>query len=253
VDPAVAVALLAPTVRYTPLTEEGKLGSPAQALAPFISMLMLYMGVVGISQMLVSSTIEEKASRVYEVLLSSVSPLQLMAGKMLAICAVGLTLMLVWAGGGLLTASVQGVGSMVGGTQVLLFLAYYLLGFLMFASLMVMVGSACNTLKEAQNMMSPLSMVLALPLLLSFLVLRDPNGTAATVLSFVPPLTPFLMMARVASVPGPPAGEVLASLLLLAGCTVLALRVAARVFRVGILMVGQPATLRQLWHWMRTP
>lgn len=253
VDPAVAVALTTPTVRYTSLTEEGNEGGPAQALAPFLTMLMLYMGVVGISQMLISSTIEEKASRVYEVLLSSVSPLQLMAGKMLAICAVGLTLMLAWSGGGLLTASVQGMGGVVSGTQAGLFLAYYLLGFVMIASLMVMVGSACSTLKEAQNLMSPISMVLALPLLLSFLVMRDPHGSAATALSFVPLFTPFLMMARIASVPGPPPEQVVASLLLLVACTVLAVRMAGRVFRVGILMVGQPATLKQIWRWMRTP
>lgn len=253
VDPAVAVALMTPTVKYASMTEEGKVGGVAQALAPFLTMLMLYLGVVGISQMLISSTIEEKASRVYEVLLSSVSPLQLMAGKMLAICAVGLTLMLAWSGGGLLTASVQGVGSVVSGAQAGLFLAYYLLGFLMIASLMVMVGSACSTLKEAQNLMSPISMVLALPLLLSFLVMRDPNGAAATVLSFVPLFTPFLMMARISSVPGPPPEQVVASLLLLVACTVLAVRMAGRVFRVGILMVGQPASLKQIWRWMRTP
>ena len=127
-------------------------------------MMFLFMGIVGISQMLVNSTIEEKGSRVYEVLLSSVSPFQLMAGKVLGICAVGFTLLALWTGGGIAAASMQGIGRpRDAAQQVGLFVAYYVLGFLLIASLMVAVGSACNTLKEAQNLMAPLSMLLALP------------------------------------------------------------------------------------------
>ncbi len=253
VDPEVAVALLKPAVRYTGLTADGERGGAAQAIAPFLTMMLLFMGIVGISQMLISSTLEEKASRVYEVLLSSVSPFQLMAGKVLGICAVGFTLLGLWSGGGLVAASMQGLSGLVTGTQVLLFLAYYVLGFLLIASLMVSVGSACNTLKEAQNLMAPISLLLAMPLMFALVVMRDPNGTFATVLSFVPPFTPFLMMARVSSVPGPPAWQIPASLLLLAVSTYLALRLAARVFRVGILMYGQPPRLKEIWRWMRTP
>ena len=253
VDPAVAAALLKPAVRYTGLTAKGERGGAAQAIAPFLTMMLLFMGIVGISQMLISSTLEEKASRVYEVLLSSVSPFQLMAGKVLGICAVGFTLLALWSGGGLVAASMQGLSGLVTGSQVGLFLAYYVLGFLLIASLMVSVGSACNTLKEAQNLMAPISLLLAMPLMFALVVMRDPNGSFATALSFVPPFTPFLMMARISSVPGPPAWQIPASLLLLAVSTYLALRLAARVFRVGILMYGQPPRLKEIWRWMRTP
>lgn len=253
VDPEVARALLTPAVRYVGLTPEGEKGGAAQALAPFLLMMMLFLGIVGISQMLISSTLEEKASRVYEVLLSSVSPFQLMAGKVLGICAVGLTLLTLWSGGGLLAASLQGLGGLVTGPQVGLFLVYYVLGFLLIASLMVSVGSACNTLKEAQNLMAPISLFLALPVMLAMVVMRDPNGTLATVLSFTPPFTPFLMMARIASVPAPPDWQIAASILLMLLATILAVRLAARVFRVGILMYGQPPRLKDIWRWMRSP
>jgi ABC-2 type transport system permease protein len=253
IDPAVARALLSPAVRYTGLTPEGEKGGAAQAVTPFLLMMMLFLGIVGISQMLISSTLEEKASRVYEVLLSSVSPFQLMAGKVLGICAVGLTLLTLWSGGGLLAASLQGLGGLVSGPQVGLFLLYYVLGFLLISSLMVSVGSACNTLKEAQNLMAPISMFLAVPAMLSVIVMRDPNGTLATVLSFVPPFTPFLMMPRIASVPAPPTWQIPATVLLMLLATFLAVRVAARVFRVGILMYGQPPRLKDIWRWMRTP
>lgn len=234
------------------LTRTGKEGGQAQFIAPLVFMMFLFMGIVGISQMLVNSTIEEKGSRVYEVLLSSVSPFQLMAGKVLGICAVGFTLLAFWTGGSIAAASMQGMEGLVTGQQIGLFVAYYILGFLLIASLMVAVGSACNTLKEAQNLMAPLSMLLALPLLLSILVLKNPNGTFATIASFFPPFTPFLMMARVAAVPGPPTWQIWASLLLLVLATYLAIRLAARVFRVGILMYGKPPRLSEIWRWVFT-
>lgn len=251
-DPKVAAALLRPAVRYTGLTASGERGGVAQTMAPLLTMMLLFMGIVGISQMLISSTLEEKASRVYEVLLSSLSPMQLMSGKVLGICAVGFTLLGLWSGGGLVAARLQGLSDLVTGAQVALFMAYYVLGFLLIASLMVSVGSACNTLKEAQNLMAPISILLALPMLLALVVLRDPNGAAATALSFVPPFTPFLMMARISSVPGPPTWQIVASLALLAVSTYVAIRLAARVFRVGILMYGQPPRLKEIWRWMRT-
>jgi ABC-2 type transport system permease protein len=251
--PGFTAVLQRPAARYTGLTASGAKSGMAQVIAPFLAMMMLFMGIVGISQMLISSTLEEKASRIYEVLLSSLSPFQLMCGKVLGICGVGLTLLLLWSGAGLLAAWLQGLGDIITGPQVGLFVAYYVLGFLLIASLMVSVGSACNTLKEAQNLMAPMSLLLALPILISFVIMKDPNGTLATVLSFVPPFTPFLMMARIAGTPPPPDWQIVVSLVWLALSTWLAIRLAARVFRVGILMYGQPPKLKEIWRWMRTP
>jgi ABC-2 type transport system permease protein len=93
-------------------------------------------------------------------------------------------------------------------------------------------------------------MLLALPLLSAILILKSPNGVFATVTSFIPPFTPFVMMIRVAGVPEPPAWQVAASLLLLVLCTWLAIRLAARVFRVGILMYGKPPRLSEIWRWV---
>lgn len=241
-------------IPYRPVDEKGKQVGPASMLAPLIFMMLLFMGIVGISQMLISSTLEEKSNRVFELLLSSVSPFQLMLGKILGICGVGFTLLLIWSGGGVLAASVKGMDELVSAPQLGFFLLYYVLGFVLIASLMVAVGSACNTIKEAQNLMAPISLLLALPLLLSVTVIGNPNGTVATVLSFIPPFTPFLMMLRISSVPAPSTLEILASILLLAGSTWIAVRLAARVFRVGILLHGQPPSIRQIFTWLyRSP
>jgi ABC-2 type transport system permease protein len=238
-------------VEVTTPAAEGAGGTVAAAVTPLVFTFLLFFGIVGISQALITSTLEEKGNRVVEVLLSSVSPFQLMAGKVLGICLVGLTLMGIWAVGGGTALAAQGFGGLVAPGQVGLFLVYYLLGFLLIASLMVAVGSACNTLKEAQNLLSPVMVVLILPIMLVMMVARDPNGSLATTLSFVPPFTPFFMMMRVSSVPPPPAWQVAVSVLILAVATYLAVRLAARVFRVGILLYGKPPSLRELFRWMR--
>jgi ABC-type Na+ efflux pump permease subunit len=117
---------------------------------------------------------------------------------------------------------------------------------------MVAVGSACNTLKEAQNLLSPIMVVLALPMMMIPFVLKDPNGPMATGLSFFPLFTPFLMMMRIAQSIPPPTWQVVASLALLAASTVVAVWLAARVFRVGILLYGKPPSLREIFRWMRS-
>ena len=130
------------------------------------------------------------------------------------------------------------------------FAVYYLLGFLMIASLMVAVGSACNTVKEAQNLMAPISMLLALPMILAMVTMQNPNGTVATIASFIPPFTPFMMMSRISAAPAPPDWQIWATLVLLLVGTYLSARLAARIFRVGILLYGQPPKLGQILRWM---
>jgi ABC-2 type transport system permease protein len=247
-----AAALLTRTLPFSTesVKAEGKAGTVAVTLMPFVFTLLLFVTIVSVSQMLITSTLEEKSTRVVEVLLSSVSPFQLMAGKILGTCAVGLTLMTIWAGAGLTGLALNGIHLFEPG-QLMLCLAYYLLGFLLIASLMVAVGSACNTLKEAQNLLSPVMVVLTLPLLFWLAVSRNPQGTLATVLSMIPLFTPFLMMMRVASTPPPPPLEIAASLVILGLSAWLAMRLAARVFRVGVLMYGKPPSLRELWRWVR--
>ena len=229
---------------------QGSAGSIAATVLPFLFTLLLFLTIITVSQALITSTLEEKANRVIEVLLSSVSPFELMAGKILGTCAVGLTLMAIWASGGVLGLKLNGL-DVVSGGQLGLCFVFYLLGFVLFASLMVAVGSACNTLKEAQNLLAPVMAVLTFSMFFLVAVGKDPHGTLSRVLSMIPIFTPFLMMTRIAATPPPPLWEIALSIALLAGSALLAMRFAARVFRVGVLMYGKPPTFRELGRWMR--
>ncbi|MEO6708587.1 MAG: ABC transporter permease [Planctomycetota bacterium] len=227
--------------------------------APLVFVYLLWVSIFTIAQLLLTNTIEEKSNRIIEVLLSSISPLELMTGKILGIAATGLTTIVCWVAfflvGLKLAPTLMDLPGDVDLTILisdpsflLSFVVYFLLGFLLYASMMVGIGSACNSIKEAQNLMSPIMVLLMLPLLAMMPVGQDPNGTLARVLSFIPPFTPFVMMNRAA---GPPeTWEYVATTALLLVSVVLAFFAAAKVFRVGILMTGKPPKMGEIFRWV---
>ncbi|KPK06890.1 MAG: hypothetical protein AMS20_03815 [Gemmatimonas sp. SG8_28] len=230
--------------------------------APVVFVYLLWISVWSVSQMLMMNTVEEKSSRVIEVLLSSVSPVQLLAGKIIGIAATGLTMVLSWLLAfflatkylpGLLGASPDLPLSTLASDPLLIgsFLAYFLLGYLFYAAILVGLGSVCNTVSDAQNMMPAVMLVLIVPLLTMVPIGRDPNGALARLLSYVPPFTPFVMMNRAA---GPPSLlEYVLTTGLLFASIVIALWAGAKVFRIGVLLTGKPPKLKEILRWIRAP
>jgi len=222
-----------------------------QKMVPFFFMYLIFMGIVGTGQHMVSSVIEEKSSRVIEVLLSAVSPFQLMAGKIIGLAGVGLTVVGFWAIAAYSLASWQGLNVQISGAMMLYFIVYYILGFLLFCSILSGVGSICNSIKETQGLLMPIMMVFIIPLMAWFRLVEDPNGTLAQALSFVPPLTPMVMVLRLSSGADIWIGEILASIIALAVTVLVAMRIAAKVFRTGILMYGKRPGLREVLRWLK--
>jgi ABC-2 type transport system permease protein len=258
-----------------PLTFEGKKLSAAgveekvetkdqiRQWAPVVFVYLLWISVFMSASMLLMNTIEEKSNRVIEVLLSSVSPMQLMAGKIAGIAATGLTVVLSW-----VVCFFVGikfflplVGELPKGFDLtiilrdpaflLSFVIYFFLGYLLFAALLVAIGSICNSLKEAQNLQQPVVIILIVPLLAMMPIGKDPNGTLAKVLSYIPLFTPFVMMNRAA---GPPTTtEYIVTTVLLIAAIVVAMIGAAKIFRIGVLMTGKPPKLKEVWQWLKAP
>lgn len=230
----------------------------ARQWAPMAFVYLLWIAVFTNSQALLTNTIEEKSTRVIEVLLSSISPFELMAGKIAGMAASGLTVVGTWAIciGIALTVVPEMLGASgasFGGIAVdplylLSFIFYFLSGYLLYASLLVGIGSVCNSLKEAQNLMLPIMIPLMVPLMAMVLISQDPNGTLARVMSFIPLFTPFIMMNRAAG--PPPLWEYLATTVLMIVSIYLAVRGAGKVFRIGILMTGKPPRLREIVRWL---
>ena len=242
--------------------EEVALQDRARQFAPIAFAYLLWFAVFGISQMLLTNTIEEKSNRLMEVLLSSVSPLELMAGKILGIAATGLVMISGWA---IFLVTVVGLGPRLLGIDLGLdlkaialdplfgasFVVYFVLGYLLLAAVLVGIGSLCSNLKQAQNLLAPINIVLMVPLFALWPVNQDPNGTLAKILSFIPPFTPFVMMNRAA---GPPqAWEYVATTVLLVISIAVALWAAAKIFRIGVLLSGQPPKPAEVLRWLRVP
>jgi ABC-2 type transport system permease protein len=220
-------------------------------MVPFFFMYLIFMGIVGMGQHMLSSIIEEKNSRVIEVLLSALSPFQLMGGKILGLAGIGLTVTSLWAVAAYIAALWQGLSIDVTIELLLYFVIYYVLGFLLFSSILAGIGSICNTIKETQSLMMPIMMVFILPLLAWFKLVQDPGGTLARVLSFVPPLTPMVMILRLSAGFDIWVGEIFFSIVLLAAAVLATIWAAAKVFRTGILMYGKRPRLREVVRWLR--
>jgi ABC-2 type transport system permease protein len=239
--------------------EQVKGGDKANKWAPVGFVYLLWIAVFTIAQMLLTNTIEEKSTRLIEVLLSSVSPFQLMTGKILGIAATGLTVIAAWVAFALLGVKIApsifpalsggDLLSAIGDARYLAsFVGYFLAGYLLFAAVLVAIGSVCNSLKEAQNLMQPVMILLIVPLLAMVPITNDPNGTLARILTYIPLYTPFSMMNR-ASGP-PPAWEYVASTLLIVVSIAVAFWGAGKIFRIGVLMTGKPPKLREILGWL---
>lgn len=229
---------------------------------PVAFVYLLWISILINTQMLLTNTIEEKSNKLIEVLLSSISPITLMAGKIMGIAATGLAIIFAWALMGLMffvvLPDLADLDLPIDLSTILAdpvflgsFLVYFILGYLLYAALLVGLGSICNNLKEAQNLMMPVQLVQMIPIFVMVPIGRDPNGVLAQVLSYFPPLTPFVMMNRAA---GPPTTtEYVVTTLLMIVSIAAALWFAAKIFRIGILMTGKPPGFMEILRWFRTP
>src|ERR1044071_8503793 len=155
-----------------------------------------------------TTTIEEKSSRTMEVILSSVSPLELMAGKILGQLAVGLLVLAIYSSVGVAALFSMALLGLLDPSLLFYLFIFFVLTYLVFGSLMAAVGAAVNELREAQSLMMPITLLMILPWLFLFRISRDPTSVFSTVISFVPPMNAIAMMARMTSTTPPPIWQV---------------------------------------------
>lgn len=236
-------------------------GGLAGAAFAYVLFLMLYMVLVIWGQQVMQGVLEEKSSRIIEVVLSSVKPFELMMGKLVGICLVGLTQFGLW----LVTMAVvtaPGVIASIGGlpegvklptvtaAMVLNFALLFVLGFFVFSTLYAAIGAMFNNLQEAQQLAGVAVFFLVIPVFLMFPIINDPGSTFAVVASLIPLFTPLLMTLRI-SLEMPPLWQILLAYALTLGFIVGMVWVCARIYRIGILMYGKKPTFQELWKWIR--
>jgi ABC-2 type transport system permease protein len=211
----------------------------------------MYMTIMTSAPQLLNSVIEEKMSRISEVLVGSITPFTLMMGKLIGGAAASTLLSVIYIVGGLVVAQYWGgYASAVTPAIVGWFLLFLILSLFIFGALFVSIGAACNDLKDSQNMMTPVMLLVMIPVFTAGSVMRAPDGTLATVLSLVPTAAPFLMLLRISLQPGPPMWQIVLSVLLMTGTALAVVWAGAKIFRTGLLMQGKSATFGEMLRWV---
>jgi ABC-2 type transport system permease protein len=211
----------------------------------------MYITIMSSAPQLLNSVIEEKMSRISEVLIASVTPFQLMMGKLIGSAAVSVLLALIYVAGGVVVADYYGYSSAISPATLAWFALFLLMAVFIFGSIFVAIGAACTDLKDSQNMMTPVMLLVMLPMFTWAAVLRAPDGMMALTLSLIPTAAPFLMMLRIALQPGPPLWQILLSVAIMASFTVMCIWAAGKIFRTGLLMQGKSATIPEMIRWVR--
>lgn len=218
----------------------------------------LYISTLMSGMALSRGLLEEKANRVVEVLVSSVTPFQLMTGKILGHALVILSQFVLWTamGGVFYLRSVSGgqakeIFSVMSPSLLAFLGVYFVLGYFLYAAFFAAVGAMCTTEMEAQQTQTPLVLMQVFPLIIAMGIVRQPDSTMAVVLSMIPVFAPSVMMMRLSLQP-PPFIEVGASIFLLVAAVVVAFWAVSKIFRVGILMTGKRMTLVEVFRWIRT-
>jgi len=257
--PNQAYLLLQPTKVDSVRIERGrevKSGGTGRFLEIIVMVMLIYVAVLlyGISVM--RSVLEEKNSRIMEVLLSSASSTELMTGKLLGVGAVGLTQIVVWT----LMAGVVALPSLAaqasfGELQIsplvmLSFVLFFLLGYLLYSTMYATIGAITTTEQEGQQVQFIIVIPLVLSVFMLMPVIRTPDSAAVVWMSLIPFFAPIVMFARIVVQP-PPLWEIALSLLLLIGTVVGLTVLCARIYRIGVLIYGKRATLPEILKWLK--
>ncbi|HET9625781.1 MAG TPA: ABC transporter permease [Kofleriaceae bacterium] len=257
--------ILRPTsfeAQHTTGQAEGASGFGSFLIAYFLAFI-LYMVITMYGVGVMRSVVQEKTSRVMELMVATIKPRALMAGKILGVGGAGLIQIVIWLAIGAITLAYReqllgwfGVTSGGPGLptiaigELAIAIVYFVLGFFFYASMYAAVGAMVSSEQDTQQVQLPVTMVLVIGILCVQMVSNDPRGTAAQVMTLVPLWSALLMPMRY-MLGGATATELVISLAILAGSTLLVARAAAKIYRVGVLMYGKRPGLHELLRWLR--
>ena len=270
-------------------SEQSSSSSIVATVLGYILGFVLYMFLLIYGAMVMQSVIEEKNNRVLEVMVSSVSPFQLMMGKILGVASVAVLQVVIWGvlicGGGALIVPqlmpsdvmagvemmqqgspeaaaalaeldpdmLQAVAAMTDAGYIFKIFVCLLLfvfgGYLLYSAMFAAIGSAVDNVQDAQQLQTPVTLPIILALLLMMAVINDPNSPVAFWASMIPLTSPIVMMARIPY--DIPMWEIGLSLVILYASFIVMVWLAAKIYRVGIFMYGKKPTLKELWKWVR--
>jgi ABC-2 type transport system permease protein len=233
--------------------------SDSVMVGSFIIGLMIYITLAIYGQMIMGAVVEEKETRIAEILFSSARPFELMMGKLVGVGLAGLTQLGIWVATVLLLLGFVALYNPTGfgvdipsitPLMVVYFFIYFLLGFFIYASIFALIGSMVTTVQEGGQFAFPPIMILLIGFYFSFAVIRDPNSNLSFWVSIAPFFAPITMPVRIMA-EMPPFWQIALSIVVNGAAIAGLIWLASRVYRVGMLMYGKRATIPEVWKWIR--
>ena len=238
---------------------EQKKGGELNFILAFLFGALLVLPTLIYGQDIMRGIVQEKADRVVEVLVSSMSPRQLLTGKILGLALAGLTQVFVWLtmmglvgafGAAVIAVADINIAQFVRPMVFVYFLLFYILGYLTYVCVYAIAGAACNTEREAQQFIGPIMIVMMMPWILMMPIVLNPDAPFAVAFSLAPVFGPMTMFVRLL-VTEPPMWHVLVTILVSIATIYVFFWVTAKIFRVGILSYGKRPTIPELWRWLK--
>ena len=216
---------------------------------PYLFLMILFMTIFMSGQLLLRSVIEERNNRTIEILLSSVKPDELMAGKIMGLGALGLTQMVFYLTVGLITAHYRDM-AMIELRQLPVFLIYFTTGYLFFASIYAAMGTLFTSEQEAQQTSGVIGIIAVLPLIFASYFITNPGSAFTVGISYFPPLTPFMMILRLGTGTVERIEIFITGVIMIISCWGM-MKLSGKIFRTAILLYGKRATMKEIIHWIK--
>lgn len=248
-------------VRQFGLTEETTTGEVKDAkeenqlltfAIPFAGLMLMFMMIMSVAPAMLNNVLEEKMQKISEFLVSSVSPFQLMLGKLLGAVGIGLTLSAIYLGAAFGLVNYFGIAESVPISLYIWFVFYLFIALVIFGAIFSAIGAACSEIRDAQSLMTPVMLLVIIPMMCIGPILDSPSSLFSRIISLFPPATPMLMFVRIAIPPGPVVWEIVLSTVLVILFAIGCVWAAGKVFRVGVLSQGQAPTFAKLITWVFT-
>jgi ABC-2 type transport system permease protein len=234
--------------------------SSATYIVSFVIALMIYITLAIYGQAIMGAVVEEKETRIAEILFSSARPFELMMGKLVGVGLAGLTQLGIWVASAAVIVSIVALQTdlsaltgklpAISPLMIVYFLVFFLLGFFIYASIFALIGSMVTTVQEGGQFAFPPVMLMLIGFYFSFAVVRDPNSSLSFWISIAPFFAPITMPVRILS-ETPPFWQIGLSFIVNAIAIAALIWLASRVYRVGMLMYGKRATIPEVWKWIR--
>lgn len=223
--------------------------TPFSFVGNYLLPLFLFMSIMNAGGYLLNGIVEEKENKVVEVLLSTISPSELLSGKILGLGGLGILQVSIWGIGIIAVTKILNI-PLITFENGIIIMIFFILGYFFYSSIFAMIGSISTSTRDSQQISAIVSFIVFIPMLLFFGIVQNPNMAFIRLLGMIPPFTPSIMIMRVL-LTETLISDIIISIIILIGSVIVAAKIASKIFNIGILMYGKKPSFNEVIRWIR--